>query len=355
MLKKIVLSLLIPLFLSGCSVNKDVQEITFSSWGSISEVQILKKLISDFESENPGTKINFQHIPQNYFQKLHLLFASNTAPDVIFINNLYLPLYAEQLKDLSKDVDKKEYYNQALEALSYDNKNLAIPRDVSILLLYINNDFIFNEPQNIDDLLNISLALRKKNVFGISFEEDVFFLTPYLSYFNEVFNDMFDSDSSKGLSFYLDLRDKYFVAPSKSQIGSLTPAQMFIDRKIAMYLSGRWMYPKIKESASFNWSVIPFPFGEAPQICDASGWAISKNTKNEDLAIKFVKFLSKDKSIEYFTETGLIIPAKKKCAEKLNNKEHNEYNFLKVVENSKNIQVSKNYKKLVDEFNSKSF
>ena len=94
MLKKIVLSLLIPLFLSGCSVNKDVQEITFSSWGSISEVQILKKLISDFESENPGTKINFQHIPQNYFQKLHLLFASNTAPDVIFNNNLYLPLYA---------------------------------------------------------------------------------------------------------------------------------------------------------------------------------------------------------------------------------------------------------------------
>ena len=92
-------------------------------------------------------------------------------------------------------MDKKEYYNQALESLSYDNKNLAIPRDISILLLYINKDFIPSDPQNLEDLLNISLELRKKKVFGISFEEDVFFLTPYLSYFNEVFNDAFDSDS----------------------------------------------------------------------------------------------------------------------------------------------------------------
>src|SRR5574344_2499900 len=68
--------------------------IKFTSWGSQSEITILKPILAQFEKENPDIKVEFVHIPQNYFQKLHLLFASNLAPDVLFINNLYLPIYA---------------------------------------------------------------------------------------------------------------------------------------------------------------------------------------------------------------------------------------------------------------------
>jgi multiple sugar transport system substrate-binding protein len=50
-------------------------------------------MLNDFETKNPDLKVEFIHVPQNYFQKLHLLFASNLAPDVIFINNLYSPIY----------------------------------------------------------------------------------------------------------------------------------------------------------------------------------------------------------------------------------------------------------------------
>ena len=97
MLKRLIILLFIPLLLCGC--NKDNRtEITFSSWGSVTEVGILNKIIKDFEEENPDIRINFIHIPQNYFQKIHLLFASSQAPDVIFLNNLYLPLYASKLE-----------------------------------------------------------------------------------------------------------------------------------------------------------------------------------------------------------------------------------------------------------------
>ena len=97
MLKKLLILLLIPFILCACE-KKTKEEITFSSWGSVTEVRIINKIISDFEHENPDIKVNFLHIPQNYFQKLHLLFASNQAPDVIFVNNLYLPLYAKKLQ-----------------------------------------------------------------------------------------------------------------------------------------------------------------------------------------------------------------------------------------------------------------
>ena len=67
--------------------NDTKTTIRFSSWGSQTETALLIPLIKQFESENPDIKVEFIHIPQNYFQKLHLLFASNLAPDVVFINN----------------------------------------------------------------------------------------------------------------------------------------------------------------------------------------------------------------------------------------------------------------------------
>ena len=87
MLKKIIFIVFCVCFLTGCSPQVQKEVIKFSSWGSVTEVEILKKVVSDFEKENPNIKIDFMHIPQNYFQKIHLLFASNTAPDVMFMNN----------------------------------------------------------------------------------------------------------------------------------------------------------------------------------------------------------------------------------------------------------------------------
>ena len=83
------------LLLSGCSTREKATVIKFSSWGSESEVRILRPLIAEFEEKNPDIKIEFIHIPKNYFQKLHLLFASNLAPDVIFVNNINGIIYAD--------------------------------------------------------------------------------------------------------------------------------------------------------------------------------------------------------------------------------------------------------------------
>ena len=125
MLKKITILLILggSLLCAFFMMHKtsDTREvIQFASWGSKSEIAILKPILEEFEKENPDIKVDFMHIPQNYFQKIHLLFASNTAPDVIFINNLYLPLYANAglLEPLAAD---DNLYRKSLEALSWKN------------------------------------------------------------------------------------------------------------------------------------------------------------------------------------------------------------------------------------------
>ena len=138
MLKRLLTLFMLSFLLCSCTKN-NVEEISFSSWGSITETQIINKIIDDYEKENPNVKINFIHIPQNYFQKIHLLFASSTAPDVIFINNLYLPLYANHLEDLSKIIEQNDFYPQALKGLSFEGKLYAVPRDISNFVFYYNN------------------------------------------------------------------------------------------------------------------------------------------------------------------------------------------------------------------------
>jgi multiple sugar transport system substrate-binding protein len=363
MLKKVLISLFSIFLLCGCSSKKENELITFLSWGSNTEVKILKQIISDFEKENPNLKIDFQHIPQNYFQKLHLLFASKTAPDVIFINNINLPIYESYLEDLSLHINKNDFYSSSYKALSINNKILAIPRDISNLVVYVNLDLIDlpDKSWSLNDLLLLAQSAKTRHIHGIGCEEDIYWALPYLVYYgggilDEDLKNIFYSEASqKGLKFYLDLINKYQVAPTKSKVGSLTLAQMFLNKKLAMYVSGRWMYPKISETANFNWSVINFPNSGKSQYIDASGWAISKTAKNKENSLKFVKYLSSEKSSKYFTKTGLIIPARKQVAELINNNEHNQKAFLEFIDQSTNTPINKNYKKVVDNINNKHF
>ena len=345
--------------------NKTV--IQFASWGSKSEIDILKPLLAEFEAENPDIKVDFMHIPQNYFQKIHLLFASNTAPDVIFINNHYLPMYANAglLEPLQAD---KNFYEKALNSLSWGNTLYAIPRDISNLVIFYNKDIFdkYNVPYprrgwTFNDFLKTAQNLTRDGIFGISFEEDALFYLPYLmSEGGGILADdlsrliIDDIKTRNGLNFYADLRKKYHVAPLREESASATMAQMFLQGKLAMHLSGRWLVPKYREEAVFDWDVVSFPEGSAGSIVplDSSGWSISKFSKHKIEARKLVDFLSSKESSQKFTQSGLIVPARRDVAESpyfLDNKKplHSRV-FLDVIETSKPTPVSVDYKEILD-------
>ena len=358
--------------LSGCSKSDNSTVLQYSSWGSKSEVDILKPIIADFEKENPDIKIEFMHIPQNYFQKIHLLFASNTAPDVIFMNNLNLPVYANAgvLEDLSEyGFDKSEFYPQAVEALSFKGITYAVPRDVSNLVVFYNKD-IFDKYRvpypdkdwTFDKFLAASQKLsHRPDLFGVSFDEEPLFYLPYLMsegggfLSDDLSAKIIDTpQSQKGLKFYADLRNKYHAAPLKSESASATMAQMFLQGRLAMQISGRWLVPKYREEAKFNWDIAPFPKGDAGSVVplDASGWAVAKSSKHKNEAILFIKYLSSKENIEKMTQSGLIVPARIDAANSEyfldGKKPDNAKVFLDVIKTSKPTPVSVDYNEVID-------
>lgn len=351
------------------STQSKITTIQFATWGSESEIRILKPLLNGFEKEYPNIKVDLLHIPQNYFQKIHLLFASNTAPDVIFINNQYLPVYANAgvLEDLSKyekDFESDKFYKKSTQALTWKGKLYAIPRDVSNLVIFYNKDIFkkYNVPYpdatwNFKTFLKIGQQLTHlPNIFGISFEDEPLFFLPYLTneggdFQPEVFK---NANSQKALKFYADLRNKYHIAPNKTESASATMAQLFLQGRLAMHLSGRWLVPKYREEAKFDWDIVAFPKGRLGSITplDASGWAISKSSRHKKEAICLIKFLSSKQSIENFTKSGLIVPARIEVAQSSTfldgQKPKNAKTFLSVIETSQPTNVSVNYREVLD-------
>ena len=136
--------------------------------------------------------------------------------------------------------------------------------------------------------------------------------------------------------------------PTKSQIGSMTSAQMFINGKLAMYLSGRWMTPKFRETINFDWDIIEFPAPNKVYI-DSSGWAISKKSKHKKEAVNLIKYLSGVKAGSEFANSGLILPANKKSI--FQNKEQLPKNYkahITMLNMAKPTPVNENYSSIND-------
>ena len=356
-------------FLTGCYKKDNITTIKFSTWGSETEISILKPIIKEFEENNPDIKVEIMHIPQNYFQKLHMLVAANLTPDVIFLNNLNMPVYAsgDILMDLnknltkSKEINNEDFFKESLKTMSYNNQLMAVPRDISNIVVYYNKD-IFDkykvsypdEDWTIEDFLKTAKQLTRDtnndgrtDLFGISFRTLPIFYLPFVwSNGGKLFENknkkfaMSEKDSCEGIQYYSNLRNLYHVAPKAVESGNNTMAQLFMQERIAMFVSGRWNVPRFREDIKFKWDITCFPSGKSGSIVgiDGSGWAISKNSKNPKAAWKLVEFLASKDSIEKFSKTGLIVPARKDIAysnifiEKGSSPKHSEI-FLTIIKN----------------------
>lgn len=352
--------------LVGCAPKDDRTVVTFSTWGSETEINILKPLLEEFEQENPMIRVDLVHIPQNYFQKLHMLVAANLTPDVMFVNNLNLPLYASGnvFKDLSpflKSSDilhREDFYPQTLRAMTVNGTLVGIPRDISNVVVYYNKDLFdnykvsfpskgwtFGDYQGKAKLLTQDTDQDGKiDHFGASFDDLFLFYLPYVwsAGGNLVSDDkktflMAEPVACNALQFYTDLRNRFHVVPSFAEKGNNTSLQMFLQGKVAMYVSGRWVMPKIKEENPFSVGVVPFPAGDAGSVvgADGSGWTMSAKTKHPEAAWQLIEFLASPSSSSAFTRSGLIVPALKPVAEsEAFLSDENDRVFLEVISTS---------------------
>ena len=370
-MKKILLALLTAaVVLTSCGPAKTEIELYYYKQENQDG---LKLLVNEFQKDNPNISVKLLVIPNDADSAMSTRASQGELPAIMQMQSYArVQEYASKgyLVDLSGTEVISKVVDSSLPAVTYDGKAYALPMDFAGIGIIYNKD-IFDEKHlsypdkntTFEEFLTLARKTTDldKGIFGISFEEDPLFYLPYLmSEGGGLLSDdgrveILDTEESRrGIKFYADLRNKYHTAPKQSESASATMAQMFLQGKLAMLLSGRWLVPKFRESADFDWDVAPFPKGTKGSIVplDASGWAISKDSKHKAEAARLIKYLSSKESLEKFALSGLVVPAREDAAKSRNfldgKRPYNAQIFLEVARTSKPTPVSRNYNEILD-------
>lgn len=323
----------------------------------------MRQQLDHFEEKHPHIRVKVSHIPDSYLAKLHLMAVSHLLPDVMLMNSWQIPRFANHglLEPLPlSTASAHAFFPTALKSLQVNGKQMALPRDVSTLVVLVNTDVLkrlgVSQPSRHwtmeeKERLSQSIRLRQKkhkahpnSLFTAKVYPQSFYREPSLYWLPWVWSNggqLWDSQgclalhtpkASRALADYMRLSAKG-DAPLRKDWARTTMTQLFLQQRMAFLVTGRWTVPLLREQAHFKWGVWPLPAGPAGSITgvDATGYAIAKASLRPKEALELVNFLTSDKVLYAQAQSGLLVPARTEVAKRTFVKEPN---FYRVVQES---------------------
>jgi multiple sugar transport system substrate-binding protein len=311
------------LTLAACSSDggssSDKVTITYGLWADNFEPSF-NAAIKAFEKENPNITVQLKLTPFNdYFTKLNTEIASKTAPDIFWLQNIHINLYAKNgaladLESYKKDskVDLSGIPSSVLKPYEIGGKLYAMPWQALPFGLYYNKKLFADAgvavPTNTwtwDDVATAAKQLTKadKSVYGIAapvWNYGTFYQSMYGYGADVITKNGTDTDvdsaaAQKGLSVWTDLvKDGY--SPTVAQTTDTPADSWFSSGKTAMITSGPWTAASYaKGVGETNLGLVAMPTGSVKQ----SGYAttvsaVSASSSHTAQAYKFAEFLSSD-------------------------------------------------------------
>ncbi len=341
---------LLGLAASGCQQAEGPNTIRFRYWGDTQEVQIIEGLLKDFEAAHPGVTIRPERKNSDgtYADVLLTEFASNTAPDVIFVSTDNFDVLADsgKLADLTPFAQKDpsvhldDYYPAMVKRFSQDGHLMVLPRDIApIACVYYNKD-LFDKAHlaypkddwTWDDLRRDALALTKRSADGTllqaGFADDWNLVDAWelagggkqLDDFYHPTRFTFAEDGAlAGIMFRYRLLQVDRVMPSSADSQALNGGAMamFLNGQLAMFHSGLWKVPTFRQIGNFHWDVAPFPrkAGVQPLYWSGgSGYTMRKGVANPQLCWELIKYMAGPEAESRMAATGLVQPALRSLA-----------------------------------------
>ncbi len=290
--------------------------VRFQFTGEPEEAAVYELLIDAFEAENPDVRVQAEVIGSkaDHLAKLVTSFAADEAPDVFLLN------YREYSQFVTRDamepigprldeagVDLSEYYEQPIEAFTFDGELRCLPQNVSSLVVYWNR--ILFERAGVapptdgwtwDEFRQAAIALTGDGLHGLGLEPSVIRLAPFVwGAGGELTDDPaapthFTLDSPQAreaLSFLVGLVRDDRVVPNETDLAAQDLESRFTAGKLAMLLSSRREVPAFREVAGLDWDVAPLPTGRQPStILHSDGFCLARGGDHLEAATRFVVF-----------------------------------------------------------------
>ncbi|NOW05155.1 ABC transporter substrate-binding protein [Clostridium beijerinckii] len=350
--------------------------ITYGIWDSNQE-KGLRKMADDFESKNPGIKIDIQVTGwTDYWTMLEAAATGGSLPDTFWMHSNEIYKYASNgmLLDLTDKISKSSevklsnYPEGLVKIYNLENKQYAVPKDYDTIGLWYNKAMFDkaglsypDETWNWDKLYEAAKKLTTGDGKQYGFlaglaDQEGFYNFIYQNGGTVITDDKvsgYDNPKTiEAMKYYMrfvseGLSPKIYddAARGEAMQNGLCAMGVFGSWNLTAFSSNEYM------AKNFNVTVLPSANdGKRVSIFNGLGNAISANTKHPEEAWKWVEYLSSKEGQTKQAELGVAISAYNGTADAWvnSNKTFNIKSFIDMVKYAQIVPYSNTTKKWED-------
>ncbi len=300
------------------------------------------EIIDQFNQNNEyGVTVEAEYYENEQLKtKLATLMAANNAPDVFFTYELaYLEPFvnggkvADLTSYLEDDAEWKDSFAEGtLELLMFDEKNYAIPTQVSLCVMFYNKE-IFEEnnvevPTTYDEFLQVCEALKNNGVVPMAMSgADAWIPAQFVQQIacgmsgTELFYDIVDGKEKwnneihvKAAEEVVKMADAGYFQDGYIGMSPEETTDMFLNGKAAMYFQGTWDAANVTERLGEAGGAFVMPAYD-PQYENVSvgslstSFAVAEKCENKDAAVALLKYWTSPEVQEKLLYGSEKIPA----------------------------------------------
>jgi len=305
---------------TGAAVSTGKASGTITVWAMGAEGDNLSKLTKDFETANPGVKVQVTAIPWDAaHDKFTAAIAAGKTPDVAMVGSTWMGEFASSnaIDPTPAQIDKSSFFEGAQKTTEVNGTSYGIPWYVETRVVYYRTDLakkagFDSVPTNWQGLKDMAKAMQTKAgaKWGIGLQAGGEGSWQTVMPFAWSEGADLTKDGGKAYNFdspQLLKATKYYQSfftdgiSDKSAPATPTTEPDFASGKVPMFISGPWEMSAVEKvgGAGFKdkYNVAPIPAGSAgsSSFVGGSNFVVFKNTKNRDTAWKFVQWLADPK------------------------------------------------------------
>jgi ABC-type glycerol-3-phosphate transport system substrate-binding protein len=315
--------------------------------GDQNSQEMFKRIVDAFNINSTDVQAEYFPLPEDSWTKIRAMMASNTAPDVIRVDDDDIHDYAisGKLTHLDPYIDKymnrKDYYDATWTIINVNGKTYAGAVAFATNVIHYNTDMVAQAgvsfPSNwknaqtwnefvttISKLTKDANADGRPEQWGIGFPNNVLTAVIYANGANplppgdNVF-DFKDPRIEEILQDFCDLDYKYhYLAPIEEVQEYAGRIMLMVNNKLAAAWQGEHQGSELEE-AGMNWDIAPMPKmkKDAMSASFVRTFGIPSSSKEPEAAFKFLHFMMKKEGQEILVKDGFGGPVLRSVGEGL--------------------------------------
>lgn len=326
--------------LASCGTGNGAKkgEISLAIWGIQAEIDAFQGVIDRYQRQNPEATIELEvKPPDGYGASIDTRLAAGTAPDLFRLNYADVGYYAKAgaILDLSEHLDGdygKAFDSTFWNVVQYDGRPYALPHHTDTVALFYNKSAMkrlgAEIPQRIEDswtwdqFIGLANEIKKTGVgkyaFAMNWQRYSPRWLPFLyQHGGTLLTDGLDGpaiDNTKGVETIAWTQNWFknaLVPPTASIRSNEAIEVLFANETIPMMLNGDWLIPNLVGKMKAEWGVT-YMIRDAHMASDLGGnaVAVTEGSKNPELAVDFLKFLTNEENMRRFVTGAQFLPVR---------------------------------------------